>query len=472
MSKPRKVGLVGLGVMGRALAQNILNNNFELIAYDVDQQARAELTMAHPAAKTTDSLAALAASLEAPRVILLLVPAGDIVDETLRALDEVLDRNDIVVDLGNSNFADTNRRCDLLASKGLRFIGSGISGGEEGARNGPALMPGGDPTAWSEVQPLLEAISARFNGEPCCNWVGDGGSGHYVKMVHNGIEYGDMQVIAEVYDLMHRGLGRSHEHIADLFARFNAGDLESYLLEIAVDVLRKRDADGTALIEKVLDAAGQKGTGKWTGISALDLGTPVSLIAEAVFARCVSSRIDERAALSSIFDQPAVLTVDDDTAFESDLADALFVARAVSYTQGFMLMSAASGEYGWELRLSNIARLWRGGCIIRSAMLEPIAAAFDRDPSLAVLFGDPWFANEFKRRLPGLRRVVAACVEAGLPVPCLASAVGFVDAMRSRRTSANMIQALRDCFGAHTFERVDSSRGQMFHSDWSSQSPE
>lgn len=466
MSSTRKVGLIGLGVMGRALAENILRNGYSLVAHDVDNNVADELAAAQVGITAVDSLSGFAASLQAPRIVLVLVPAGKAVDDTLEALGSVLDHDDIVVDLGNSNFSDTNRRYELLKARGLRFVGSGISGGEEGARTGPSLMPGGDPRAWSDVKPLLQAVSAKFNDEPCCDWVGKAGAGHYVKMVHNGIEYGDMQVIAETYDLLHRGLGRSHDQIADLFARLGNADLDSYLLDIAVNVLRARDTDGEPLLEKVLDAAGQKGTGKWTGISALDLGTPASLIAEAVFARCVSAQVDQRKSLSKIFDQPVSLGVTDDDAFDADLADALFVARAVSYTQGFMLMQAASHDYDWDLQLSNIARLWRGGCIIRSAMLQPIAQAFDRDPGLGVLIADPWFAEQLTGRLPGLRRVVATCIEGGMPVPCLANAVGFIDAMRSARTSANMIQALRDCFGAHTYERTDKPRGQMFHSDW------
>jgi len=466
MTEVGAAGLVGLGVMGRALAENVLRNDFDLVVWDVDESAAQTAAALSDRCTPATSLKDLTSRLTAPRTVLVIVPAGKAVDATVTALADVLEPGDVIVDLGNSNFEDTDRRYEALQRRNISFVGSGISGGEEGARVGPALMPGGDSDAWPVVRPLLQAISARYHGEPCCEWVGSGGAGHYVKMVHNGIEYGDMQVIAEAYDLMHRGLNMDHQSMGDTFETFNAGSLQSYLIEIAADVLRAKDSDGEPLIEKVLDAAGQKGTGKWTAISGLTLGAPVTLIAEAVYARCVSAQVEHRQALGGIYSGEACLDIDDAAAFINDLADAMFVARVVSYTQGFMLMDAASKDYGWGLEPGNIARLWRGGCIIRSALLEPIANAFDSDTRPDSLLGDPWFAREVERRLPALRRVVSACVIGGIAVPCLANAIGFVDSMRAGRGSANMIQALRDCFGAHTYERVDRPRGEYFHSVW------
>lgn len=459
--------IIGLGVMGQAFAENLLGFLPALAVYDTSDVATREFCARHPKAIAAGSLDELIALMAPPRRFLVLVPAGSAVDEVLDALRARVDPGDVLVDLGNSNWKDTEQRARRFEDGKILFVGSGISGGEEGARNGPAMMPGGNPDAWPQLREVLQSASAQAEGEPCCDWVGRGGAGHFVKMVHNGIEYGDMQVIAEAYDLMHRGLGMSHGAMAHTFSEWNNGELASYLIEIAADILAKADSNGQPLVEQVLDVAGQKGTGTWTAINALELGVPVNLIAEAVFARAASARKLERVRLASVYN-------DSDSSGSSmkrdgvveDLEMAILGARLVSYAQGFMLLHEASQVHGFDLNLANVARGWRGGCIIRSALLEPIARAFDADSDTAQLLGDPAIADNLRGCIAPWRRVVAGAVRAGVPVPALSAGLAFFDTLRAERVPANMVQALRDCFGAHTFERVDAPRGESFHANW------
>ena len=465
------VGVVGLAVMGQNLALNLVDHGYRVAISNrttavTEQFAREQSAAAMIVA--TD-LAHLARSLIRPRRILLMVKAGPAVDDTLTTLLEILEPGDIVIDGGNSFWKDTERRIERAAAHGIHLVGAGISGGEEGARYGPSIMPGGSAPAWPAIREMLQAIAAKApDGSPCCDWIGPGGSGHFVKMVHNGIEYGDMQVIAEAYDLM-RASGMSAVAMADTFDRYNSGRLESYLIEITSQILRRRDDDGSPLVDHVLDAAAQKGTGRWTVESALDLGQPLTLIAEAVFARIVSSLKDERVAAAGVLTGPS--SVDDwgedgDKAGETDIADALYGSKVVSYAQGFMLLRAASRERGWDLDMAAIAPLWRAGCIIRAALLDPITAAFRRDPELANLMLDPVIAPNISDSQGGWRRTVARAVMKGIPVPAYSSALAFYDGYRSERLPANLIQAQRDLFGAHTYERVGHPRGQFFHSEW------
>jgi 6-phosphogluconate dehydrogenase len=413
-------------------------------------------------------LSTLAQSLTRPRRILLMVKAGAPVDDTLATLLEILEPGDIVIDGGNSFWKDTERRIERAGADGIHLVGAGISGGEEGARHGPSIMPGGSAAAWPAIREMFQAIAAKApDGNPCCDWIGPGGSGHFVKMVHNGIEYGDMQVIAEAYDLM-RASGMSADAMADAFDRYNSGRLESYLIEITGQILRRRDEDGQPLVDHVLDAAAQKGTGRWTVESALDLGQPLTLISEAVFARIVSSLKDERVAAARVLTGPTSAKGRHGRAAaeESDIADALYGSKIISYAQGFMLLRAASQERGWNLDLAAIAPLWRAGCIIRAALLDPITAAFRADPGLANLLLDPVLAADISHSQGGWRRTVAQAVVAGIPVPAYSSALAFYDGYRSDRLPANLIQAQRDLFGAHTYERVGHPRGEFFHSEW------
>ena len=397
---------------------------------------------------------------------MLMVTAGRPVEATIAALLPHLEPGDIIIDGGNSLYTDTIDRAARLEAEGIRYIGAGVSGGEEGARFGPSIMPGGSADAWPHVSDILQAIAARVDGIPCCDWIGPDGAGHYVKMVHNGIEYGDMQVIAEAYDIMHRGLGMDHPAMAGVFDRWNRGRLDSYLIQITADIMRTRDADGTPLLEKVLDRAGQKGTGKWTVISSMELGQPVTLVAEAVYARIVSALLDLRVAAEPVLG-PAAAAIDaPGTGAVTDLEDALYASKIVSYAQGFMLMSAAAGEHGWDLQPSLIASLWRGGCIIRSRFLGEIMDAYRGDPQLDNLIVHPFFAEALRGAEPGWRRTIGRAVAAGIPVPAYASALAFYDGMRTARLPANLIQAQRDYFGSHTYERVDAPRGVSFHSEW------
>lgn len=464
---PADIGLIGLAVMGQNLVLNMADHGATVAVYN-RTTAKVDDFLGGAAAGTsvigTHSLEALVASLARPRRVMLMVKAGAPVDATIESLVPLLEAGDIIIDGGNSHFADSERRMRDLAERGIRFIGAGISGGEEGARHGPSIMPGGDVGAWPHVRDLFRAIAAKAkDGSPCCDWVGSGGAGHYVKMVHNGIEYGDMQVIAEAYWLL-KAQGRPHSEMASIFRAWGEGALDSYLIDITAEILDHEDEDGTPLVERILDAAGQKGTGKWTAISALDLGQPMTLVAEAVFARVVSALKDQRVRAAAVL--PAGTDGQLPGASTAEVRDALYASKIVSYTQGFMLLRAAAEEHGWDLDYGLIAGLWRAGCIIRAAFLDDITSAFEATPDLEALLLDPFFLDAVAEALPGWRAVVADAVRAGLPVPAYAAALTFYDGYRSEVVPANLVQAQRDYFGAHTYERVDRPRGEWFHTDW------
>lgn len=464
------IGVIGLAVMGQNLILNMNDHGFKVLAHNRSVR-KIDDFLAGPAANTNIrgaySLQELVDQLKKPRRIMLMVRAGDVVDQFIEQLIPLLEEGDIVIDGGNSNFPDTSRRVEQLKTQGLHYIGTGVSGGEEGARFGPSIMPGGDAVAWPHVKPIFQAISAKtLNNEPCCDWVGEGGAGHFVKMVHNGIEYGDMQLIGEVYHFMKSALAISHEEMSKLFAEWNQTELESYLVEITADILAEKDEDGSPLVEIILDAAGQKGTGKWTGINALDLGTPLTLITESVFARCLSSLKEQRVAAQAHFDRSIPAIEGEASVWVDDLRQALLAAKIISYAQGFMLMRQASAEHAWELNVGNVALMWRGGCIIRSAFLDNIRNAYSKQPDLDFLGSDAWFKSILESCLPAWRRVVAKSIEIGLPMPCMASALTFFDGYTTAQLPANLIQAQRDYFGAHTYERIDRPRGEMFHTNW------
>ena len=414
------------------------------------------------------SLEEFVSSLKSPRKVFLMVKAGQAVDDFIEKLIPVLDPGDVIIDGGNTHFPDTARRTAYVESKGLLYIGTGVSGGEEGALKGPSMMPGGSPAAWPLVKPIFQSICAKVeNGQPCCDWVGEGGAGHFVKMVHNGIEYGDIQLICECYHIMKELLGMSNEEMHETFAEWNKGDLDSYLVEITRDILAKKDEDGNYVLDYILDTAGQKGTGKWTAISALDAGVPLTLIGESVFARCLSAQKEERVAASKILQGPAPAKfAGDRKAFLEDLRKALFAAKVVSYAQGYALMKAAAKEYGWNLNYGGIALMWRGGCIIRSVFLGKIKEAFDNNPDIANILLDPYFSGKLAEAQSGWRNVLAQAIVNGVPAPCLSAALEYYDGYRCERLPANLLQAQRDFFGAHTYERTDMPRGQFFHTNW------
>jgi 6-phosphogluconate dehydrogenase len=406
---------------------------------------------------------------------MMLVKAGQPVDDFIAQITPHLEPGDIIIDGGNSLFEDTNRRQRELEAKGLLFIGTGVSGGEEGARRGPSIMPGGSPAAWPHVKDIFQSISAKVeNGSPCCDWVGEEGAGHYVKMVHNGIEYGDMQLICEAYNILKNGLGLNEQELHDVFAEWNKGDLDSYLIEISRDIFAKKDTDGTPLVNKILDTAGQKGTGKWTVINSLDMGVPITLMAEAVYARCVSALKEERvkAARKLKGPNPAIPSARNAkrrAALIEEVRQALYASKIISYAQGYMLMRAAAAEYGWKLNWGGIALMWRGGCIIRSRFLGKIKDAFDKKPKLTNLLLDDYFKGEIKKSQKGWRNIVAIAAKRGIPVPAFSTALSFFDSYRSAVLPANLLQAQRDYFGAHTYERVDKPRGEFFHTNWTGQ---
>jgi 6-phosphogluconate dehydrogenase len=416
----------------------------------------------------THSVEELVAALSKPRKIMLMVKAGQAVDDFIEVLLPHLEDGDIVIDGGNSHFPDTTRRTEYLESKGKLYIGTGVSGGEEGALHGPSIMPGGSPSAWPHVKPILQAIAAKVeDGTPCCDWVGEKGAGHFVKMVHNGIEYGDMQLICEAYQMMKTMLGLTPEEMHRVLKKWNKGELDSYLVEITRDILAYKDDDGEALVEKILDTAGQKGTGKWTGIAALDLGVPLTLIGESVFARCLSAMKEDRVAASKVLKGPERQRLrGDKKAFVEDIRKALFAAKVVSYAQGYTLMRAAAAEYGWNLNYGGIALMWRGGCIIRSVFLGKIKEAFDHNPALTNLLLDPYFKRKMHAAQDSWRRVCAKALGCGVPIPAFTSALCYYDGFRTERLPANLLQAQRDYFGAHTYERVDRPRGEFFHTNW------
>lgn len=465
------IALIGLAVMGQNLILNMADHGYTVVAFNrtvekVDEFL-ADAAAGHPNVIGAHSLEEAVGLLKRPRKLMLMVKAGPPVDDFIEQLLPHLEPGDLVIDGGNSHFPDTIRRTRHLEEKRLLYIGTGVSGGEEGARHGPSIMPGGSPQAWPLVKEIFQSIAAKTpDGAPCCDWVGEDGAGHYVKMTHNGIEYGDMQLICEAYQLMSAGLGMSTGEMHDVFADWNAGELDSYLIEITRDILAFRDEDGEPLVDKILDTAGQKGTGKWTGVSSLDLGVPVTLIAEAVYARCLSAMKDERVAASELLGGPDREFEGDREAFVEDVRQALLASKIVSYTQGYMLMREAAREYGWNLNYGGIALMWRGGCIIRSDFLGKIKEAFDKNPDLHNLLLDDYFKAVIDRCQPSWRRVVATAVELGVPVPAFSTALAFYDGYRSARLPANLLQAQRDYFGAHTYERVDKPRGQFFHTNW------
>ncbi|MCX6965391.1 MAG: decarboxylating NADP(+)-dependent phosphogluconate dehydrogenase [Verrucomicrobia bacterium] len=469
------IGLIGLAVMGQNLVLNMNDHGYTVVVYN-RTTSKVDDFLANEAKGTkvqgAHSIEELVAKLKRPRRIMMLVKAGKPVDDFIAQITPHLEPGDIIIDGGNSLFDDTNRRQRELEAKGLLFIGTGVSGGEEGARRGPSIMPGGSPAAWPHVKEIFQSISAKVeDGSPCCDWVGEEGAGHYVKMVHNGIEYGDMQLICEAYNILKNGLGMTEQELHDTFAEWNKGELDSYLIEITRDIFAKKDADGSPLVNKILDTAGQKGTGKWTVINSLDLGTPITLMAEAVYARCVSAMKDDRvrAARKLKGPKPAIPTARNAkkrAALVQEVRDALYASKIISYAQGYMLMQAAAKEYGWKLNWGGIALMWRGGCIIRSRFLGKIKEAFDKKPKLANLLFDDYFKGEIKKSQKGWRNIVAIAAKRGIPAPAFSTALAFFDSFRSAVLPANLLQAQRDFFGAHTYERVDKPRGEFFHTNW------
>jgi 6-phosphogluconate dehydrogenase len=470
MEPTADIGLIGLAVMGQNLILNMNDHGFTVVAYNrttskVDEFLNKE-------AKGTKVIGAhsieeLVGHLKRPRRIMMLVKAGSAVDDLIEQLIPHLEKGDILIDGGNSLFQDTIRRANYLEEKGLLFIGTGVSGGEEGARRGPSIMPGGSPAAWPFVKDIFQKIAAKVeDGTPCCDWVGENGAGHYVKMVHNGIEYGDMQLICEAYQLMKTGLGMTADEMHQVFAEWNKGDLDSFLIEITRDILAFKDTDGQPLVDKILDTAGQKGTGKWTVISSQELGIPITLMAEAVYSRCVSALKDERVVAAKKLKGPKPTIKGDRAKFIEDIRCALYASKIVSYAQGYMLMRAAAKEYKWKLNYGGVALMWRGGCIIRSRFLGKIKEAFDGNSKLTNLLLDRFFRKAVKDCQRSWRNVVAIAAKKGIPVPAFSTALAFYDAYRSERLPANLLQAQRDYFGAHTYERVDKPRGEFFHTNW------
>ncbi len=463
-------GLVGLAVMGQNLVLNMDDHGFTVAVFNrtvskvddfINGNAKGTKVIG------THSIEELVSVLKRPRRVMLLVKAGPAVDSFIDMLIPHLESGDIIIDGGNSNYNDTIRRTEYVESKRLLYIGTGVSGGEEGARHGPSIMPGGSPEAWPHVKPIFQAVAAKVeDGTPCCDWVGENGAGHYVKMVHNGIEYGDMQLICESYFLMKKALGMDTDEMHRVFAEWNEGKLDSYLIEITRDILGYKDESGEPVVEKILDTAGQKGTGKWTGISSLEMGIPLTLIGEAVYARCLSAMKEERVVASKVLSGPKPEFEGDKAAFVNDIREALYASKIISYAQGYMLLRAAAAEYNWNLNYGGIALMWRGGCIIRSVFLGRIKEAFDNKPDLTNLLLDPYFKAQVEAAQSAWRRVVAKSVEMGIPVPAMSSALAFYDGYREERLPANLLQAQRDYFGAHTYERVDKPRGEFFHTNW------
>jgi len=468
--KKADIGLIGLAVMGENLVMNMESKGFTVAVYNRTVAKVESFVNGRAAGKNIigcTSLQALADNLEKPRKVFMMVKAGSAVDEMIEQLLPYLEEGDIIIDGGNSHFPDTARRCAYVESKGLLYVGTGVSGGEEGALKGPSLMPGGSKAAWEHVKPIFQGICAKVeDGAPCCDWVGEGGAGHFVKMVHNGIEYGDMQLICEAYQLMHDGLGMSNEEMHQVFAQWNEGELDSYLIEITRDILAYKDENGEYVVDQILDTAGQKGTGKWTGIAALDEGQPLTLVCEAVFARCLSAIKAERVAAAEVYPKTVPAFEGDKAAFIDCLRKAVYASKIISYAQGYALMRAAAKTNDWNLNYGGIALMWRGGCIIRSVFLGKIKEAFDKNPELQNLLMDDYFAETIRALLPAWREVVAYAVKAGIPMPAISSALTYFDGYTCGRLPANLLQAQRDYFGAHTYERVDQPRGQFYHTNW------
>jgi 6-phosphogluconate dehydrogenase len=464
------IGLIGLAVMGQNLVLNMNNHGYKVAVFN-RTVSKVDDFIKNEAAGTQvvgmHSMAELAAALKRPRRVMLMVKAGDAVDHMIEELLPHLEPGDIIIDGGNSHWPDTSRRTKYLAGKGLLYIGTGVSGGEEGARLGPSIMPGGNPAAWPHVKEIFQAIAAKVeDGTPCCDWVGENGAGHYVKMVHNGIEYGDMQLICEAYQLMKDALGLTADELHEVFADWNQGELDSYLIDITSQIFAKKDEDSLPVVDKILDTAGQKGTGKWTCLSALDLGMPVTLIGEAVFSRCLSAIKAERVTAAGILPGPKHSGAQDRKAFIEDVRRALYCSKIISYAQGYMLLREAAKEQGWNLNFGGIALMWRGGCIIRSRFLGKIKEAFDKNPKLTNLLLDEFFTQVLINYQPAWRRAIVQAIQYGVPMPAFATALAFYDGYRTERLPANLLQAQRDFFGAHTYERVDKPRGEFFHTNW------
>ncbi len=467
---PSQIGLIGVGLMGENLALNMADKGFTVSVFDALKEKVEKFVSGRGQGGKIhgcSSIQELIGSLDLPRKIMLMVPAGKPVDEIIEALIAFLDQGDIIIDGGNSHFSDTSRRTKMLEGKGLLYVGAGVSGGEEGALLGPSIMPGGSAAAWQSVRPIFQAIAAKVDdGTPCCDWIGEEGSGHFIKMVHNGIEYGDMQLICEVYDVMRTLLGMTADEMHNVFKQWSEGELKSYLIEITRDILAVRDEDGLVLLDKILDKAGQKGTGKWAVVTALEVAAPLTLITEAVFARVLSSMKDERVLASSALKGPEIHFSGNKEAFIDELGRALYAAKIISYAQGYQLMRAAAMDFGWKLNYGGIALMWRGGCIIRSVLLAKIKDAFDLNPKLVNLLVAPFFTEEIAQSQLSLRKVLAEAIKNGIPTPAMSSALAYYDGYRCANLPANLLQAQRDYFGAHQYERVDMPRGAYFHSNW------
>lgn len=463
------IALIGLAVMGQNLILNMNDNGYVVCAFN-RTTSKVDDFLANEAKGTNvigaHSLEEMVAKLKKPRRVMILVKAGAAVDAFIDKLVPLLEKGDIIIDGGNSEYQDSRRRCADLEKKGILFVGSGVSGGEEGARYGPSMMPGGNPAAWPAIKPIFQSIAAKVEGEPCCDWVGEDGAGHFVKMVHNGIEYGDMQLICEAYNLMQDTLGMDNDEMSEVFAEWNKGELDSFLIEITTNIMKYKDDKGEFLLEKIKDSAGQKGTGKWTAISALEYGMPVTLIGESVFARCLSSLKEERVRAEKVLKGPETTKFSGDKKkFVEDIRQALYSSKIVSYAQGFMLLREAAREFGWNLNYGGIALMWRGGCIIRSRFLGNIKAAFDKNPALDNLLLDDFFRDAIHANQEAWRRVVSQAILLGVPTPCFSTALAFYDGYRSGRLPANLIQAQRDYFGAHTYELLGES-GKFIHTNW------
>ena len=466
------IGLIGLAVMGQNLVLNMNDHGYRVAVFNrtvskvdefINNQAKGTKVIG------TGSIQEMCRLLKTPRRVMMMVKAGEVVDQTIGQILPHLEKGDIIIDGGNSLYTDSERRAKNLAEHGILFIGTGVSGGEEGARHGPSIMPGGNPEAWPHVKEILRSIAAKaLDGSPCCDWIGQGGAGHYVKMVHNGIEYGDMQLIGEAYQLLKDGLGLGPDELADVFAEWNKGELDSFLIEITAAIFSKKDDDGRPMIDKILDTAGQKGTGKWTAISALDLGMPVTLIGESVFARCLSALKSERVRASTILrgPKPDKISIGLKTEFIEHVRRALYCSKMVSYAQGYMLLRAAEKDRGWNLNMGGIALMWSGGCIIRSAFLGDIKKAFDANQKLDNLLTDDFFSSALNKYQMNWRKALIHAIELGIPTPAFSTALAFYDGYRTARLPANLLQAQRDFFGAHTYERIDKSRGEFFHTNW------
>lgn len=467
------IGLIGLAVMGQNLVLNMNDHGFNVCVFNrttskvdeflTDEAKDTQIEGAH-------SIEEMCSKLQSPRSVMIMVKAGDVVDKTIETIVPFLEKGDVIIDGGNSLFTDSNRRTRELAEKGLLYIGTGVSGGEEGARFGPSIMPGGNPAVWPHVKDIFQSIAAKVDdGTPCCDWVGEGGAGHCVKMVHNGIEYGDMQLIGEAYQLLKTGLGLSTYDFAEIFTEWNKGELDSFLIEISATIFAKKDDDGSAIVDKILDTAGQKGIGKWTAIDALDNGMPVTLIGESVFARCLSALKDERVAASKVLSGPEntpKISPDHRTEFIEEVRRALYCSKMISYAQGYMLLRSAEKVQGWHLNMGGVALMWRGGCIIRSAFLGDIKKAFDKTPDLTNLLMDDFFSTALNKYQASWRKALIHAIELGVPTPAFSTALAFYDGYRTERLPANLLQAQRDFFGAHTYERIDKPRGEFFHTNW------